>query len=71
MKVLRKILLGLLFLLALLPVVAVVALQLPGVQSRICNAVTSSVSDNLNGSIEVGDVYYALFDRVIVKDALL
>lgn len=71
MKVLRKILLGLLFLLALLPVVAVVALQLPGVQSRICNAVTSGVSDNLNGSIEVGDVYYALFDRVIVKDALL
>lgn len=71
MKVLRKILLGLLFLLALLPFVAVVALQLPSVQSRICDAVSSKVSDSLNGSIEIGDVYYALFDRVIIKDALL
>ena len=43
MKVLRKILLGLLCLLLLLPVVAVVALQLPKVQDKICRAVSKSV----------------------------
>ena len=71
MKVLRKILLGLLFLLAIAPVVAVVALQIPAVQNRICTAVSDNISSNLNGSISFGDVYYALFDRVIIKDALL
>ncbi|MBO4657893.1 MAG: translocation/assembly module TamB domain-containing protein [Bacteroidales bacterium] len=71
MKLLRKILLGLLCLLAIAPVVAVVALQLPGVQKRICNAVADNISSDLNGSLSIGDVYYALFDRVIIKDALL
>ena len=71
MKVLRKILLGLLLLLVLLPVVAVVALQLPKVQDRICRAVSKSVSSNINGSIDFGEVYYQLFDRVILKDVVL
>ena len=71
MKLLRKILLGLLFLLAITPVVAVVALQIPSVQKRICDAVADNISSDLNGSISFGDVYYALFDRVIIKDALL
>ena len=71
MKLLRKILLGLLFLLAIAPVVAVVALQVPSVQKRICTAVSDNISSGLNGSISFGDVYYALFDRVIIKDALL
>ena len=71
MKVLRKILLGLLCLLAIVPVVAVVALQVPAVQKGICNMVSDSISSNMDGSISFGDVYYALFDRIIVKDALL
>ena len=71
MKVLRKILLGLLCLLVILPVVAVVALQLPGVQNRICKTVSKSISSDLNGSIDFGEIYYQLFDRVIIKDAVL
>ena len=71
MKVLRKILLGLLCLLLILPVVAVVALQLPGVQNRICKSVSQSISSNINGTIDFGEVYYQLFDRIIVKDAVL
>ena len=71
MKLLRKILLGLLCLLAIAPVVAVVALQVPSIQKRICDAVADNISSDLNGSISFGDVYYALFDRVIIKDALL
>ena len=71
MKVLRKILLGLLLLLLLLPIVAVVALQLPSVQNRICKVVSRSVSSNLDGSIDFGEVYYQLFDRVILKDVVL
>ncbi len=71
MKVLRKILLGLLCLLVLLPVVAVVALQLPGVQNRICKTISKSISEDINGSIDFGEVYYQLFDRIIIKDAVL
>ena len=71
MKVLRKILLGLLCLLLILPVVAVVALQLPGVQNRICKTISKNISENINGSIDFGEVYYELFDRIIIKDAVL
>lgn len=71
MKVLRKILLGLLCLLLILPLVAVVAVQLPAVQNRVCSYASQKVSGDIDGSLEFGEIYYALFDRVIVKDAVL
>ena len=50
---------------------AVVALQVPAVQKAICDKVTKSVSEKTGLDLQVGDIHFALFDRVILDDVVL
>lgn len=71
MKVFRKIILGIICLLVILPAVGLAVLQIPSIQTKICNAFTEKVSKNINGNISFSELYYSFFDSIIVKDALL
>ena len=54
-----------------LALAAVVALQLPPVQRAICNKVTSSLSEKTGLDIKVGDIHFALFDRVVMENVTI
>ena len=55
----------------ILPAVGLAVLQIPSIQTKICNAFTEKVSKNINGNISFSELYYSFFDSIIVKDALL
>ena len=50
---------------------AVIALQLPPVQKAICDKVTKSLSEKTGLDISVGDIHFALFDRVMMNDVVV
>jgi hypothetical protein len=58
-------------LIALVPTTLYVAIQMPAFQTFVCNKATSVLSDKINGDISVGNISYALFNRLIVKDVLV
>ena len=68
MKVLKRILIGLLAVVILIPVAAVVLVQIPAVQTFVGNKVLKAVSKDLGGSIQIGDIRYALFNTLILTD---
>ena len=68
MKALKRILLGLLAVVVLIPVAAVVLVQIPAVQTFVSNKALKAVSKNLGGDITVGEVRYALFNTLILTD---
>ncbi len=49
-------------------VAAVVLLQIPAVQKALCDKVLASVSEKTGLDLKVGDVHFALIDRVILDD---
>ena len=55
-------------LLVSLQVGLLIVLQFPKVQTSITQSVVASVSNNLDGEISVGKVYYLFFNKLIVKD---
>ena len=71
MKVFKRILLGLLAVVILIPVAAVVLVQIPAVQTFVGNKALKAVSKNLGGSVQVGDIRYALFNTLILSDVLV
>ena len=68
MKVLKRILIGLLAVVILIPVAAVVLVQIPAVQTYVGNKALKAVSKDLGGSVTVGDIRYALFNTLILTD---
>ena len=68
MKVLKRILIGLLAVVILIPVAAVVLVQIPAVQTYVGNKALQAISKNLGGSIQIGDIRYALFNTLILTD---
>ena len=68
MKVLKRILLSLLAVVILIPVASAVLVQIPAVQTFVGNKVLKSVSKGLGGSVQVGDIRYALFNTLILTD---
>jgi hypothetical protein len=58
-------------LIALVPTTLYVAIQMPAFQTFVCNKASSVLSDKINGDISVGNISYALFNRLIVKDVLV
>ncbi len=66
-----KIVLAVLATVVALSTAAVIALQLPPVQKAICNKVTKSLSEKTGMDISVGDIHFALFDRVLMNDVVV
>ena len=58
-------------LIALVPTTLYVAIQMPAFQTFVCNKASAVLSDKINGNISVGNISYALFNRLIVKDVLV
>ncbi len=63
-----KILIALFALLVSIQVAAIIVVQFPKVQTLLAQKTVASVSENLNGTISVGNVYYLFFNKLIVKD---
>ena len=55
----------------LIPTVALVAVQVPAVQTALVGRVTQSLTRNLNGDISVGKVYLSLPNNLILKDVCI
>ena len=68
MKVLKRILIGLLAVVILIPVTAVVLVQIPAVQTFVGNKALKAISKNLGGSVQIGEIRYALFNTLILTD---
>ena len=58
-------------LLVSLQVAALIVLQFPSVQTRIGQKVVRSVSENINGKLSVGNIYFVFFNRIIINDISL
>ena len=56
---------------AALLIACVTAIQLPPVQKAICDKVTRTVSEKTGLDLKVGDIRFALFDRVMMEDVSL
>ncbi|MBP8678391.1 MAG: hypothetical protein KBH88_07715, partial [Bacteroidales bacterium] len=67
-RILRKILTVLLFLVALAPVAAYVALQIPAIQTYSARRVASVLSEKFSADVSIGRVYYIFFNKLIVND---
>ncbi|MBQ6437733.1 MAG: translocation/assembly module TamB domain-containing protein [Bacteroidales bacterium] len=68
MKGLKRILIGLLAVVILIPVAAVVLVQIPAVQTFVGNKALKAISKNLGGSVQIGEIRYALFNTLILTD---
>ena len=66
-----KIILAVLATVAAIITGAVIALQVPAVQKAICDKVAEGLSESTGLDISVGDVHFALFDRVMMNDVVL
>lgn len=71
MRTRKKILFTILLILVLIPAAAVLVVQIPSVQTKICQKVTSKISGNIDGNISIEKVYFAIPDRLIVQGAKL
>jgi hypothetical protein len=58
----------LLFLVALAPVAAYVALQIPAIQTYSARRVASVLSEKFSADVSIGRVYYIFFNKLIVND---
>ncbi len=58
-------------LIALVPTILYVAIQMPAFQTFVGNKVSSVLSEKISGDISVGKISYALFNRLIVKEVLV
>ena len=67
-RILRKILTVLLFLVALAPVAAYVALQIPAIQTYSARRVASVLYEKFSADVSIGRVYYIFFNKLIVND---
>jgi hypothetical protein len=67
-RIFKKILTALLFLVALAPVAAYVALQIPAIQTFTARKAASTLSEKLGTDVAIGKVYYIFFNKLIVND---
>ena len=66
-----KILVALFALLVSLQVAAIIVIQFPQIQTSLTQRAVASLSQNLNGTISIGKVYYLFFNKLIVKDVAI
>lgn len=67
----RKIIFSIVLVIVLIPVVFAVVIQFPSVQTEIVRKVASVLSENLEGEVDVGSVFYSLPNTVLVKDVVM
>ena len=68
MKNWKKIVRILLILVVAIPAAALIAVQVPAVQTAIVGKVTDKLSDHLDGKAHIGGVYFSFPNNVILKD---
>ncbi|MCF0173064.1 MAG: translocation/assembly module TamB domain-containing protein [Bacteroidales bacterium] len=68
MKIAAKITAGIVAFLLLIPVAGVVLLQLPSVQNAITDGAVAMIGQKTDASIEIGNLHYALFDRILLEE---
>jgi len=67
-KIFRKIVIGILFIVAILPIGAYIALQNPSLQTWVARKATNVLSKKLNTEVSIGRVYYVFFNKLILND---
>lgn len=67
-KIFRKILIAILFIVAILPIGAYIALQNPKLQTLVAKKATTVLSRKLNTEVSIGKVYYVFFNKLILND---
>ena len=68
LRLIKNVLLGILFLVITIVVGATVAFQIPSVQSYGARKAAVFLSEKLHAHVSVGSVYYVLFNNIIIKD---
>ena len=68
MKTWKKIVRIVVLAMVIIPTAALIAVQIPAVQTRIVNKVTETLSKNLDGRVEVGRVLISFPNNIILKD---
>ena len=68
MKTWKKIVRILLLVAVIVPASALIAVQIPSVQTAIAGKATRILSKRLDGSVQVGKVYFSFPNNVILKD---
>ena len=68
MKTWQKIVRLLILVVIILPIAAVIAIQVPAVQTFVVEKVAGTLAKNLDGSVHVGKVYFSYPNNLILKD---
>lgn len=71
MKRARKIVMDILIAVIALPLVLMLAVQMPAVQKWICSKVSSYLSEQVDGSVEIGGFSFRPFNTLILDDILV
>lgn len=67
-RIVKKILIALAFIVAMAPVAAYVALQVPAMQTWAAGRAAKILSGRLETEVSIGKVYYLFFNKLILKD---
>lgn len=67
-RIVKKILIALAFIVAMAPVAAYVAMQVPAMQTWAAGRAAKVLSDRLDTEVSIGKVYYLFFNKLILKD---
>ena len=70
-NLIKKIAVGLLLVLILIPTGAYIALQDPIVQTKVAKRVINHYTKGLNSNITIGKVCYLFFNKIIINDVLV
>ncbi|MCF0178473.1 MAG: translocation/assembly module TamB domain-containing protein, partial [Bacteroidales bacterium] len=71
MKWLKKIVIALVGIVLIIPIIVSLAIQMPHMQTKLCQSIIGSISEKIEGDISVSAIHYALFDRLIIEDIKL
>ena len=71
MRTIKNILLGVLVAVILLPLAAILLAQIPAVQTFAARKASAALSKRIDGDINVGSVYIAPFNTVILRDVTM
>ena len=71
MSRLRKIVLTLILVLLLLPAAIAVCIQIPGIQTAVCNVLAGKIADSMGGVASIGRIYFSPPNYLILKDVSL
>ena len=71
MKTWKKIVRLLVLVAILVPTVALIAIQVPAVQTKLAHMVTTRLTRGIEGDVSIGKVYFSFPNNLILKDILI